>query len=274
VEKVFLQTADNLADLGIFSKPQVVSDEVVGNRRFVELGRLLQLPRPDYGVPTEIARAVRLTLWDYVLEGILAPTTKENDHRPGQSWFHFDTLRLTPHGVLSLLGSNQLIRVYDSDGYLQNFWSVNPAPDHGMMRYLSESVSVFRGGHLLGCVVLLGAASERLIDVLADVLRVAQGSPQGDTWFEGKYKRKAISDRFGQVCGVLGGQFGAQLKSADLEEPLQGVVKLTFEEIRLARNDIAHSQGRDFTQNEVAGLLHHFVPYFLYVNKIIGLLRP
>jgi hypothetical protein len=50
-------------------------------------------------------------------------------------------------------------------------------------------------------------------------------------------------------------------------------VTLTFEQIGCARNDIAHPTGCEFTWNEISGLLHSFVQYFLYVNCIVSFLE-
>jgi hypothetical protein len=175
---------------------------------------------------------------------------------------------LTPYGVSVLIDSQNRIQVHDPDGYLANFYGANPPPDPVMMRYLAESISVFRSSHLMATVVLLGIASERLVEILAEDLRDGTGNGKGLAWYNEKYKNKSISDKFKAVSGKLLAEYGPDLAQEQLKDAFQGIVTLTFEEIRHARNDIAHPIGREFTWNEVNGLLFHFVQYFRYVNQI------
>lgn len=141
------------------------------------------------------------------------------------------------------------------------------------MRYLSECVSVFRSNHLLASVVLLGIASERLIEVLAENLRDALGDQRGIPWFQSKYSNKRdISARFKALSAKLMGEYGGALNQHKLKDAFQGVVTLTFEQIRLARNEVAHPAKRQFNWNDVSGFLRSFVQYFGYVNRIIAFL--
>jgi hypothetical protein len=132
-------------------------------------------------------------------------------------------------------------------------------------------MNVFRGGYLMACIILLGVASERLIDVLAENLRDAV--EDGDKWFNEKYKKKNMSERFKAVEGKLNGEFGAELKKEDLKDAFDEVVKPTFHNIRIARKDIAHPNDNDFSWNETSGFLHNFVQYFKHINRIIAFLN-
>jgi hypothetical protein len=67
-------------------------------------------------------------------------------------------------------------------------------------------------------------------------------------------------------------EYSEELDQEKLKDAFQHVVTLTFEQIRLARNDIAHLKEREFTWNEVNGFLHNFVQYFGYINRIIAFL--
>lgn len=238
---------------------------------------------PNFGVPSVIADLVRQILWELYTERVLAPAPQArtildydlNKARltPLALYTDLDCIKLTPYGVDILTDTGNRIQVHDPDGYLANFWNASPSPDTEMMRYLSECISVFGSGHLLASVVLLGIASERLIEVLAESLRDALGNPRGATWFQGKYSNKRdISVRFKALSGKLMGEYGKRLNQHRLKDAFQSVVTLTFEGIRLARNDIAHPAGRQFTWNEVSGFLHNFVQYFGYINRIIAFL--
>jgi len=67
-------------------------------------------------------------------------------------------------------------------------------------------------------------------------------------------------------------EYGQALNQQKLKDSFHGVVTLTLEEIRLARNDIAHPANRQLHWNEVSGFLHNFVQYFRYANRIIAFL--
>lgn len=238
---------------------------------------------PDFGVSPEMTSFIRQLLWEFYLQGILAPApaTPEVRHKDHTSALHpmaflldLDSVMLTPYGVGILCDTSNRIQVHDPDAYLANFRNADPPPDREMMRYLGESAAVFRDGRFLATIILLGVASERMIEVLAESLRDALGEPEGTKWFDRKYsKERFISSRFKTLSDRLFREYGQDLKREKLKERFDCVVKPTFEQIRCARNDIAHPSGREFTWNEVSGFLHSFVQYFIYVNRIIKLLR-
>jgi len=110
-----------------------------------------------------------------------------------------------------------------------------------MMRYLEECVGVFRGAHFLATIALLGVASERLIEVLAESLRDALGEPEGTKWFDKKFSQQwPVSRRFKALSDRLFREYEQDLKREKLKEAFDCVVKPTFDQIRCARNDIAH----------------------------------
>lgn len=275
VRQIFMMAADGLVETGVIERPEFLGGKGLGGQKFVQFIEGQQ-PKlfPDYRIPNNIANLMRQTIWELYLQGVLAPAPKKAlivdryvAHTHEDSWVHLDAFFLTPYGVDLLLDSTGRIRVYDPDGYLTNFWSAKPSADPEMMRYLSESVSVFRGNHLLAGIVLLGIASERLIEVLAESLRDALGDPDGTSWYS-RYRNKDISKKFSSIANKLKEEY-AQL---DLNTDAFRAIELTFQYIRLARNDIAHPKNRQFTSNEVSGFIHNFAQYFKYMNGIIAFL--
>ncbi len=294
MQQLFLMVADELIKANIIDRPQFLGGRSAGGQKFTTFVGKRQVKGifPNYSIPDSIAGLVRQTFWELFVQGILTPAVSNNlqadrfdssgspetvldvpdriDH-----WVSFQIVMLTPFGVDLLTDTKNRVQVYDPDGYLLNFWGTSPSPDPEMMRYLSEGITVFRNGHFLASVILLGVASERLIDVLAENLRekLTKIGQDGDTWFSTKCKNKRISDRFTAVEGKLLAEFSTQLASTDLKDPFQKIVKLTFEQLRNARNGIAHPNGREFTWNEVSGFFHNFVQYFIYINQIIAFLK-
>jgi hypothetical protein len=272
VRKLFAMTADHLVASDTINKPKFL-----GGKNFDQYLEIEEDAKfPNYEVSENIVLLIRQRIWELYLQGILTPATKVRDvpeRGDRQIWLFFDAFMLTPYGVQILTDKSGRIIVHDPDGYLAIFKNSNKPQDTEMMRYLDECASVFRSGHLLASVILLAIASERLIEVLAESLRDALGKPEGTDWFDKNYaKQRIISERFKVVSMKIMGVYGDKLNDEKLKEPFQNVVKLTFDTIRLARNDIAHHAGREFTWNEVSGFLHNFVQYYRYVNQIIKFL--
>ena len=279
--RIFLQAADILASDGVIKRPQNIT-------RFAELKWVTGMPpdiHPDYGIDEVIAGYMRQSLWEMYLQGILAPSPAR---RSASNWMNFDALAkrdggqfldldsvtLTPMGVDFLLSTRERIQVADLNGYMANFWSANPVADPELLRYLHEGVLVLKSNHLIASVVLLGAASEHLIDVLARALAKALGEPTGGKWYQNNYLAKRdISGRFESVKGALTSHYQNDLKNANLMDDLTtGAIALTFNIIRRFRNDVAHVHGVMPNWNEVMGLYHNFVIYFKRINEIIALL--
>lgn len=279
VKRIFLLAADALVEAGAIDRPAFLGGKGAGGQRFIQLERGRQ-PEifPDYDIPRGVARLMRQRIWELYVQGVLAPGTKRNPEedtayppKHQDTWVCLDQAMITPYGAQVLADSDERIQVHDPDGYLAKFLEATPPPDPEMMRYLEECVAVFRGGHFLATIVLLGVASERLVEVLAGSLRHALGDPRGTNWFANTYSNKRdISARFKALSGKLMGEYGQELNREKLKDTLESVVTPTFHQIRCARNDIAHPRGREFTWNGVAGLLHNFVQHFIYVNRIIA----
>jgi hypothetical protein len=277
-DRLFRETCDKLVERGVLPSR-------LDRSPFLGLAPDDARHQPDFGAPAHVACLIREVLWDLYVQGILAPApvrqrperephSRTVPHRPPFPFLYLDYGVLTQYGAQILSDATDRIRVHDPDGYLTNFRSADPPADQEMMRYVKECVSVFRGGHFLATIVLLGVASERLVEVLAESLHDALGDPAGAEWFNSKYSNKRdISARFKALSGRLMAEYGEELSSEKLKGPFNGVVTLTFEQLRLARNDIAHPQGREFTWNETSGFLHNFVQYFIYANRIIAFLE-
>jgi hypothetical protein len=235
----------------------------------------------DYrDIPPVIVALVCQVFWELYIEGVLAPVPSPRDDPDelGQASFplfmSLDYVMLTPYGTQVLHSARDRIQIHDPDGYLTNFRGAQPAPDNRMMDYLVECVRVFKGGHLVAAVVLLGAASERLIEVLATELQEAldRSGRNGTAWFKDYNASWPIKKRFHKLHQKLAQEYNQDLKK--LDERYFETVKHIFHEIRKARNEDIHNTGDDkLTWNEVGGLLHWFVRYFKLLNKTIAFLR-
>lgn len=278
---IFLRAADILAGK---NTPGVERPQGVQNFRQL-LKPHLTVSFPNYGLPSEISKIMRETLWDLFVRRIITPAPspgeifddvgrKQSLSLDGGILLHMDQLIITDHGAEVLREEDNRIQVYDPDSYLSPYQAADPPPDVEMMRYLAECINVFHSNYLIAAVVLLGASSERLVDVAAGALRDALGDPDGLKWYRTKYANKRdISARFSAFEGTLMREYGTDLKQSGLLESFTLIVKLNFEVIRNSRNSIAHPSGKVPNLNEVAGMLHNFSLSFDHMNSIINYLH-
>jgi hypothetical protein len=231
---------------------------------------------PNYSVEEYLVESIRSLVWRYYFQGILIPTAeKELMPSDGQRfrmnfYFSMNSFLVTPYGVSELTDPDKEIKVYDPEGYLDNF----PGADEEMRVYLQESIAVFQDNHLTAAVILLGMASERLVDVMIEKIKESLGEPASKKWYADKLKnKKNISEKFEEMKIKLTNDFSAQLDAASAKEGMRTILSLVFDEIRIARNEAAHLKGVKLTKSRVRGLLRNFVEYYIYAKKIIDVLE-
>lgn len=265
VRMFFLRVAEDLARLNIIERSPPNKSFLTHDTRGVTESFW------NYGVPKDIADYIRQVFWELLLQGILAPspiidTVGNTKH---DVFLSFESMYLTPHGYQYALSQNNNIRVYDTTGYLSNFTGTSIAADTEMMRYMQECLAVFHDNHLLATIVLLGSASERLIQIVAEQLRDALvTNNEGVNWYTKYRKERDISKKFDLLRGRIALSYGTRIDARDIDN-----IKMVFEAIRNLRNDIVHSHDYIPTWNEVYGLMHNFVLYFRLAHKIRAYLR-
>ena len=230
----------------------------------------------SHGVSKNLLDFITQSFWELHLQGMLSPTPSWVSS--GNAVFYTSHEKvsaiITSYGKELLNEDTDRIRTHDPDGYIAGFYASNPDPDPEMMCYVEEAIRVFHSGHLFATVVLLGIASERLVEVLALSLSQALGEKRGKEWYQSKYDKKFnISDRFEAVSAKLVSEYGEELKKERILEDFKKIVTTTFEIIRSARNEVAHPKGRNFSWNDVSGFLHLYVSYFKCVNRVIIVLK-
>jgi len=271
VKRLFLLSAEELVEKRLFIRPDIIRGQ--------EYGKLINQPEdsyfPDYGIPAVIADEIRRIIWDYYRKELISPFTRAPiNTQSGYTWVYFDQFKITKTGITIIEKSDYQLCLYDPDGYLLNITNIDPTPDPEMMKYLQECLVVFHGGHLFATVVLLAIASERLIDLFGETLRNSLGEPTGAEWYSRNIiHKREVSVRFEALEAKLMGEYGKQLTERKLLEGFHNIVKLTFQSIRITRNEIAHPMGRNLTINEVTGLLHNYFQYYLHTIRIINFLQ-
>jgi len=112
--------------------------------------------------PLNSAEGVQLVqvLWELMLEGVLAPG------HPGYV-LQMPPFHVTEHGLECLKAEE--VTPHDPDGFLQALRaSAEGELDEIAMIYLEEALQCYRHREYLGAMVLLGVASERCVDLVAE----------------------------------------------------------------------------------------------------------
>jgi hypothetical protein len=278
VNLLYLRILDNLLDKGFISKPQFLAANTVGTQKFSSMIGITQSPIfPDYDVPKRITTAIRSEIWRYFQNGVFSPA---RSLRSGSNLSEKDEILslssfdITDYGMEFFFTQNGRINVYDPEGYLQALSKSSLLGYKELIIYLTECLQVFRDNHPTSAIILLGMASEQLIDLFAVTFRDSLSAEIGSVWYNQKYKNKRdISERFEILMAKLISEYSSELKSAHLFECLDLVIKLTFNKIRLARNDAVHLGERKISSEDVVGYLYAFVEYFHYIDSIRRFLK-
>lgn len=264
--QVYLKVAQGLAEKGVIERSS--------SGRYTSLKTHYHTQGfPNYGVLEPIANLIRQTFWDLFSMGLLSPGSNLRSNQKLVFQLDLDICMITPYGVQVLIAADNRIRVHDPDGYLELFRSASPPADPEMMRYLMESISVFRSNHLLATVLLLGSASERLIEGVAEQLRDSLGTTKnGENWFKAYRKKWTIIRKYDELIKTIRKEYANELKAERIGDREFNNLKITFEAIRSPRNTIAHQHDYIPTWNEAGGLLHNFTFYFNSFIRIIEIL--
>src|SRR5262245_2355504 len=135
------------------------------------------------------AHLLKQVVWDLILGRVLIP----GSDNPNDGWPIFS---LTEHGK-KVVGEVKP-GPYDADGYLKPLRDESPNLHSTVFRYVEEAIETFRSGNHLASVVMLGAASERLFDDIAESIAGAI-VPSQQAAFEAKINKTSIAPRIAAV---------------------------------------------------------------------------
>ncbi len=193
-------------------------------------------------------------VWDLIIERVL--TIGSDSANPEWPW-----LRLTDFGLE--VAGQQRWSPYDPDGYIRELCEQAPALASVCQMYVEEALRCFRSGCHLAAVVMLGAASEGIVEELfrqfVKAVKVG-GVPEAPS-VEGKIeKEQSVYRRYEVFRKHFDSLVKPKLPSElgdDLNLQFDGVFNL----IRYYRNDAGHPSGTRIERMSAFTSLVLFVPY-------------
>jgi hypothetical protein len=174
-------------------------------------------------------------VWDLVFDRVLIPGLDDPNVINGDWPF----LTITEHGRRVIAEVRPV--PYDPDGYLANLEAVAAGVHPTALRYVQEAVATFRARCYLASAVMLGAASERIFDHLAESIHNALANQADRTRFQERALRGRMRDRVNTVTGWCRnnrGQLNGEWAGEDRVETIERLAHF----IRSRRNDAGHPQ--------------------------------
>jgi hypothetical protein len=211
-------------------------------------------------------RLVFEEIWSLCCQGLLRPGPSP---RTRQS-LSLDRLVLTSYGERCM--QENRILPHDPQGYLADLQRRCGVLDPEVEVLARESLLTFQANCLVASVILIGAASERLVRVLFESYRDAyQNQADRDRLDRGweNRRRRSIAQKFSWLWQQLEIRRRELNNAGRLWDGAEGVVRSTFDVLRIARNEAVH-QNRHFERTQTNELLFLFVPYTERIYALIN----
>jgi len=194
---------------------------------------------PDYAnqpLPVKEADAAKLKclVWDLIIERVLIPGSTNPGVVSGDGWPIFS---LTEHGKNVV--TSESLTPYDPDGYLRAIQSDTPIINPTVIAYLSEEISTYRTGSFLASAVMLGAASEKLIDELCEAIPMTIANDEKRRELETKLNKGNLSTRLNVLIGWCRNN-RLHLREECSGDERVGDIDRVAQLIRRRRNDAGH----------------------------------
>lgn len=151
---------------------------------------------------------------------------------PNPDWLH-----LTENGRQWTHSSNPIPE--DVNGFMSALNALIPTLDPIIKLYISEAVVTYDRRAWLASAVMVGAASEKLVYMLLDSLRVVTGGKDGAA-IEKAIKERNLPNMFEQIRKVVTSHTDSGILPYEVHEGCQPHLLSLFEAIRVQRNEAVH----------------------------------
>jgi hypothetical protein len=151
---------------------------------------------------------------------------------PSPNWF-----RLTERGKQWIASAGPVLE--DSDGFLAALNALIPTLDAVVKQYIVEAVVTYNRQVWFASAVMVGAASEKVVYMLADALLVKTGGTDRRS-LEKAIKERSLPSMFEQINKVLAGHIKSDSLPYEIHEGSEPHLMSLFEAIRVQRNEAVH----------------------------------
>ncbi len=145
-----------------------------------------------------------------------------------------------------------------------------PDCDPVIVRFVQEAITCYKSNALLATAFMLGAASERAINLLIECYAEAITDQGNRDKFRSRINGRTISARYDEFKKSFA---GCKSKPTDgvLAQDLDAVIGGTFQFCRITRNEVGHPQIVPDLDKGV--ILAHLGQFVTYIERIYALMR-
>lgn len=145
-----------------------------------------------------------------------------------------------------------------------------PSCDPVVLRFFEESIQCYKQDALLACAFMIGAASEKLANLLIQGYVDAIIDPINREKLQGRINNRMISARWDEFWKSYKGCKNRPPATAEFGQDLETVLNEMFNPCRITRNDVGHPQiVPDLDRGVLLTRLGNFADY---VKRIYGLI--
>jgi len=188
-----------------------------------------------------------------------APTNTQGFPNPGRFY-------LTARGIAWAASTEAMPE--DFNGYMQLLRKLVPNLDPVIEQYVSEGLSSFVRGTYFAAAVMIGAASEKMIYLLAESMLDALGDASQHKKLKELLEGRSLKQLFRFVDKHIAEALKNKIIPYDVAESASPHITSLIEAIRVQRNDAVHPQNAKVTADSVR-LSYQAFPHAL--EKLEGL---
>jgi len=207
-------------------------------------------------MPAELRALVSEAFFHIFHKGYIAPAAPDEALNPPR----LNTFNVTQRGRAWFQGKEPLPE--DAEQYMKFLRERVPVLDPIIEQYVIEALTAFEREAYFASAVMLGAASEKELYLLAEAIFSALKDPKKQSKLRGLLDRRKLMELFETVRDTIHQGVTAKLiPYADSEGSTTHLMSL-YEAIRVQRNDAVHPMNAIVSEDSVRLLLQSF-PYAL-----------
>ncbi len=204
-----------------------------------------------------------------VFQGIIVPRPAvPPDRRPGSS----GEFLVTDYGREWAESDLEPIPE-DTVGYSQFLKDNVAGIDPVVAQYVGEALNTFNRGFLMASAVLLGAASEKVVYLLAEALIASPASARASAALPELLEHRRLGPLCDGVFAVFDRLAGEGLIPYSIHEESSGSLRSLFAAIRIQRDDAVHPVAGNFSKGQLRLLLLSFPHVCRKAYDFLGWLR-
>jgi hypothetical protein len=159
----------------------------------------------------------------------------------------------------------------DVAGFMKGFKTIVPNLDSVIEQYVQEALVTYERRAYFAAAVMIGAASEKTVYLLAEALERATQDQQEKKRIANAMQRRGLPDLFKAVSSTL--QRAKKLIPYSVQEGAAEHMLSFFEAIRVQRNDAVHPAAANVTSDKVYLSIAAFPNACKKVHDLVGWLK-